>query len=305
MDHLVIQSLIQSGKPDPADLNILYYSFLTLNFKKLAKYSLCVIHGFGWDKTVLNNIGFVLVPGGRKTEQACRNPSSQRCLAGLQDVAENPRTNSQIFTRDAHGVIHMKTRLVLASGSEIRARLLKNAGVSFEVYPARADEEMVRASLLAEAARPRDIADSLAELKARKVSEKYPDALVLGCDQILEHNGTLLSKPETPDVARSQLAALQGGAHTLLSAAVIVENGQPTWRHVGKVCIQMRDVSESYINDYVERNWKSIRHSVGCYKLEEEGVRLFSRIDGDYFHVLGMPLLELLAYLTLRGELER
>lgn len=243
--------------------------------------------------------------GAEKVEQVRQNLIFQSLSPGLQDVAENLRTDSQILTRDAHGVIHMKTNLVLASGSEIRARLLKNAGVFYETHPARVDEEMARASLQAEAAKSRDIADSLAELKARKVSEKYPDALVLGCDQILEHDGTIVSKPDTPDVARSQLGALQGGSHTLFSAAVIVEKGRPTWRHVGKVRMQMRDVSEAYINDYVERNWDSIRHSVGCYKLEEEGVRLFSRIDGDHFHVLGMPLLELLAYLTLRGELKR
>jgi len=199
----------------------------------------------------------------------------------------------------------MKTKLILASGSDIRAQLLKNAGVAFDVHPARVDEEMLRTSLQADAAKPRDIADSLAELKARKVSEKYPGALVLGCDQILDHKGIVLSKPETPDAARAQLLSLRGNGHLLLSAAVIVENGTPIWRHIGQVRMLMRAVSDKYIDDYVDRNWNSIRHSVGCYKLEEEGVRLFTRIEGDYFHVLGMPLLELLAYLMLRGDLEQ
>jgi septum formation protein len=164
---------------------------------------------------------------------------------------------------------------------------------------------MIKQSLEAEQVKPRDIADTLAEMKARKVSEKHPDALVLGCDQVLDHRGQLLSKPETPDAARAQLRALRGGRHMLFSAAVIVENGKPIWRHIGQVRMLMRAVSDPYIDGYVERNWESIRDSVGGYKLEEEGVRLFTRVDGDYFTVLGMPLLELLAYLTLRGDLEQ
>ncbi len=199
----------------------------------------------------------------------------------------------------------MNTKLILASGSKIRAQLLQNANVRFDVHPARVDEAMIKQSLEAEQAKPRDVADALAEMKARKVSEKHPGALVLGCDQVLDYGGQILSKPETPDAAGAQLRALRGDRHMLLSAAVIVENGTPVWRHVGQVRMMMRAASDSYIDDYVERNWDSIRHSVGGYKLEEEGVRLFTRVDGDYFTVLGMPLLELLGYLTVRGELDQ
>ena len=199
----------------------------------------------------------------------------------------------------------MNTRLILASGSKVRAQLLRNANVRFDVHPARVDEAMIKQSLEAEQAKPRDVADALAEMKARKVSEKHPGALVLGCDQVLDHGGKILSKPETPDAASAQLRALRGDRHMLLSAAVIVENGTPAWRHVGQVRMMMRAASDSYIDDYVERNWDSIRYSVGGYKLEEEGVRLFTRVDGDYFTVLGMPLLELLGYLTVRGELDQ
>ncbi len=198
----------------------------------------------------------------------------------------------------------MNTPITLASASEIRAQMLRNAGVSFATQIARVDEDMIKASLLAEQASPRDIADALAEAKARKVSDKV-GGLVIGCDQVLDFQGDLLSKPKNEENALHQLQAMRGQRHMLLSAAVIYEDGKPAWRHVGQVRLLMRDASDEYLTDYVARNWNSIRHSVGAYKLEEEGVRLFTRIDGDYFNVLGMPLLELLAYLTLRGVLQR
>jgi septum formation protein len=198
----------------------------------------------------------------------------------------------------------MKKPLILASGSVIRAALLRNAAVSCHTVSPRIDEDSVKSALLAEQASPRDIADTLAELKARKISDKHPGALVLGCDQVLDHAGTLLSKPTSRDDAAGQLDRLRGQRHQLLSAAVICEDGRPVWRHVGVVRLTMRAFSDAYLTGYLDRNWPGIADSVGGYKLEEEGVRLFSRIEGDYFTVLGLPLLELLAYLTLRGELE-
>ncbi|MCZ4352084.1 Maf family nucleotide pyrophosphatase [Roseovarius aestuarii] len=198
----------------------------------------------------------------------------------------------------------MTDRIILASNSAIRQQLLRNAGVAFTPIAARVDEDSVREALLADSAPPRDVADALAEMKARKISDKYPEAMVIGCDQVLAHNGTLLSKPQTPDNALEQLRCMRGVSHRLISAVVVYEARKPLWRHVGVVKMQMRDVSDTYLEGYVARNWDSIRHSVGAYKLEEEGVRLFTRISGDYFHVLGLPLLELLGFLTLHGELE-
>ncbi len=261
-------------------------------------------------------------PCGEATEELWINPSYQimnllfstvgespaNPAAGLRYPPLEPRAlivdkiplrNSQDYAR----VIPMAAPILLASGSAIRSQMLRQAMVPHEVMIARVDEQMITASLIAEGAPPRDIADALAELKAAKVSEKRPDALVIGCDQVLEHGGALLHKPESPQDALAQLCALRGDRHTLLSAAVLYEAGKPVWRHVGIVRLRMRDASDAYLEDYVTRNWQSIRHAVGAYKLEEEGVRLFSRIDGDYFTVLGMPLLEILNYLIQRGDI--
>ncbi|MDT8326287.1 MAG: Maf family nucleotide pyrophosphatase [Roseovarius sp.] len=199
----------------------------------------------------------------------------------------------------------MPQPLILASTSDIRRTLLQNAGMDFDAIPARIDEGPVKAALLAEEATPRDIADALAEMKAMKISQKHPKALVIGCDQVLNLQGRLLSKPQTPEDARDQLCEMRGKRHDLLSAAVICEDGKPIWRHIGIARMTMHSFSDAYLDGYIARNWQSIRHSVGAYKLEEEGARLFSRVEGDYFTVLGLPLLDLLSYLTLRGDLEK
>lgn len=196
------------------------------------------------------------------------------------------------------------TVLVLASGSTIRADLLRRANVPIEVCRPQVDEDAIKEALLAEDVSPRDIADALAEAKARKVAGRFPERLVLGCDQVLEFEKRLVSKAGTPEEAYCQLSEMRGKRHSLLSAAVIYEDGKPVWRHIGQVRLHMRDFSDEFLRGYLDRNWTSIQSAVGCYKLEEEGPRLFTRIEGDYFNVLGLPLLELLSYLTLRGTLE-
>ncbi len=195
----------------------------------------------------------------------------------------------------------MTRPLMLASASDIRLKLLRNAGLEVVVSPAHIDEDTIRQSLQAEAASPRDIADALAEAKARKLATKNPDALVLGCDQVLAFKGNVFGKPESPDAARVQLQSLRSQTHQLLSALVLYDEGKPIWRHMGQARLTMNPLSDAFIDGYLDRNWDSARHSVGAYKLEEEGVRLFSAIEGDYFTILGLPLLPLLGYLGQRG----
>jgi septum formation protein len=191
--------------------------------------------------------------------------------------------------------------IILASTSQIRAQILARAGLDFATAAPRVDEEAIRDAMQADGASPRDIADSLAEAKALKISDKNAQALVLGCDQILALGDVIFTKPETPDHAITQLHALRGQTHHLYSAIVIYQNGQPMWRHIGHARLTMRAMSDQALASYVATEWESIRHSVGCYKIEERGIQLFSQIDGDVFTIQGLPLLPLLNYLALRG----
>jgi septum formation protein len=195
--------------------------------------------------------------------------------------------------------------MILASTSLTRLQMLRAAGLDPTPIAPRVDEASIRDALTAEGAHPRDIADTLAEMKARKVAEKHPEALVLGCDQVLALDRDTFAKPETPEDARQHLRRLRGKTHKLLSALVVYENAEPIWRFVGEARLTMHPISDTYLDDYIARNWDSIRHSVGCYKVEEEGVRLFSAITGDHFTILGLPLLPLLAWMGNRGMIAR
>jgi septum formation protein len=166
------------------------------------------------------------------------------------------------------------------------------------------DEELIKGAMVAERASPRDVADALAEMKARRLSDKGHEGPILGCDQVLDLKGTIYSKPASPEDARMHLRALSAQVHYLHTAACLYQDGKPVWRHVSRVTLRMRQLSDTYINAYVERNWDDIRHTVGCYMLEAEGGRLFSQVHGDYFAVLGLPLVELLSFLTLRGDID-
>lgn len=195
----------------------------------------------------------------------------------------------------------MQRDLILASSSQIRRDLLQNAGLTVTVVAPRVDEDAIRDAMISEGANPRDIADTLAEAKAHKVAGKHPSALVLGCDQILAQGPRIFAKADTLEQARAQLSDLRGKTHQLLSALVVYDAAQPIWRHVSVARLTMRDVSDAYLDDYLTRHWPSVCDAVGCYKLEQEGARLFTEIEGDYFTVLGLPLLPLLNFFALRG----
>lgn len=231
-------------------------------------------------------------------------PHTQGHLARqINSRTDPPRRSQAVFHRAIQMTNTQSRQIILASASGIRAAMLENAGLVFAVQPGRIDEQAVKESLLAGGGKARDLADTLAEMKALKISDRNPDALVIGADQVLECDGRVFSKPETPADAMAQLQFLSGKTHSLHAAAVVCENGQPIWRHVGAVRLTMHDISDSYLTDYIARNWDSVRHAVGCYKIEAEGVRLFSRIDGDFFHILGLPLIELLTWLRIRGDI--
>ena len=199
----------------------------------------------------------------------------------------------------------MTTPIILASASDIRSQLLRNADIEHEVIPARIDEETIKASLASEGATPSVMADVLAEQKAKKISVKYPNAFVIGSDQILDFQGQACSKSLSAECLAEFLTKLRGKNHTLYSAAVIYRDGRPVWRHIGKVTLAMRELSQDYITEYVSSEWENVRYCVGGYKIEDKGLRLFDKIDGDYFVILGLPMLELIRFLDVNGALKK
>ena len=194
--------------------------------------------------------------------------------------------------------------LILASGSAIRRKVLEAAGVAFEVDVPRVDEEAAKASLRRDGLKPRDQADALAALKALSVSQRR-EGLVIGADQMLAIEGVTLDKPKDRAEARSHLMRLRGKSHELLCAAVIARGGEVIWRHVETPRLRMREFSDAFLEDYLDRGGEALLSSVGAYQLEGLGAHLFERVDGDYFSVLGLPLLPLLAFLREHGAVPR
>ena len=183
--------------------------------------------------------------------------------------------------------------VILASKSAARAAVLSGAGVPHEIHVAGVDEEAVKQGLLAEGASPRDVADALAELKAVKVS-RGREGFVIGADQTLEFEGRLYDKAPDLDGMRERLKAFRGKPHLLHSAVVVAKDGAPIWREVVSAKLTMRDFSDAFLEDYIAAEGPSALGSVGCYRLEGPGAQLFARIEGDYFTILGLPLMGLL-----------
>ncbi|GBH28889.1 Maf family protein [Sphingobium xenophagum] len=194
--------------------------------------------------------------------------------------------------------------IVLASQSASRRALLEAAKIEFEALSPGVDEEAAKEALRADGLDARALADALAELKALKVSRRVPGGLVLGCDQTLSlDDGSMIDKAvDRADAARI-LRLLSGRVHHLHSAAVIVLNGEPIWRHVERVRMTVRPLSDAFIDAYLESDWAECRWCVGCYRIEGPGAQLFSKVEGSQFAIQGLPLLPLLDFLRVRGVL--
>jgi septum formation protein len=195
--------------------------------------------------------------------------------------------------------------VILASASRTRQQMLARAGVPAEVEPARIDESGMKAALTAEGASAVHAAETLAELKAAKVSARHRGALVIGADQILEGAGRWFDKPADTAEATAHLRALAGQRHSLATSVCVLRDGAPLWHHNETAYLAMRPLSDAFIADYLAAIGEDALGTLGAYQIEGLGVQLFSRIEGDYFGILGLPLLPLLEFLRANGVLAR
>jgi septum formation protein len=194
--------------------------------------------------------------------------------------------------------------IVLASASRSRARLLEAAGVAFTAIPAAVDEAEIKSALRAEQAPPGHIAEVLAELKAQRVSGRVPDALVIGADQVLDCEGVLYDKPADLAAARTQLLALRGRTHSLATATCVARGGSVIWRSLQTARLTMRPFSDAFLDAYLARAGDAVTGSCGAYALEGLGAQLFTHVAGDFFAILGLPLIPLLDCLRNNGALD-
>lgn len=196
--------------------------------------------------------------------------------------------------------------IVLASGSEVRRRLLAAAGVRFDVVPSDVDEDAIRAALgsAKDEMLPDDLAELLARAKLEYVLGRVSKRWVLAADQVLYFDGRFYDKPKDDDEARAHLLAFRGRTHTLHSALVLAEDKEVVWAYTASVDVTMRDYSPAFVGRYLAQVGKRAHQSVGCYELEGVGIQLIEKVDGDYHTVLGLPLLPLLAELRSRGAVD-
>lgn len=194
--------------------------------------------------------------------------------------------------------------LILASQSPFRRMLMENAGLAFETQAAEIDERAVEAALAAGNPTPEAVAEALAIEKARDVASRNPDALVIGSDQTLSLDDRVFHKPADMAEAKTHLTSMAGRTHALNCGVALVRNGETLWSHVSVARLTMRPLSEGFIDRHLSRVGPKVLASVGAYQLEGEGVQLFEKIDGDYFTILGLPLLPLLAKLRALGAID-
>jgi septum formation protein len=193
------------------------------------------------------------------------------------------------------------TALILASASETRRRILAAADVSFEAYAPNVDEASVKTAFLAEGATPDTIAAALAEQKALRVAGRHPDAVVLGCDQVLVCDGRVFDKAGNMAAAREVLCALRDKRHELITAVVLVRGAEILWHHSESASLWMRHFSDAFLDRYLVDEGVDILSAVGCYRIEGRGAQLFARVEGDQFAIRGLPLIPLLHALRKRG----
>ena len=195
--------------------------------------------------------------------------------------------------------------LILASSSKLRARLLEEAGLAFIVEPPGLDEHAMRQAISGTGAlSPQDVAEVLARAKAEAVSELARDAFVIGADQVLALGDRILSKPESMEAARGELLDLSGKSHTLHSAVALARHGVTLWAHSENSTLQMRELTPRFIGRYLVAAGEEVLSSVGAYQLEGLGIQLFETVDGDYFSILGLPLVPLLDALRREGAVD-
>ena len=195
--------------------------------------------------------------------------------------------------------------LILASGSKIRAELLAGAGLAFIVEPPGLDESAMRQALSGNGVlEAQDVAEVLGRAKAEAVSDLAPGAFVVGADQVLVFGDRILSKPDSMEAARAQLLDLSGKSHTLHTAVAVAKGGEAVWAHSEASTLRMRKLTPEFIGRYLAAAGEDALSCVGSYQLEGVGIQLFDRIDGDYFVILGVPLIPLLATLRRVGVIE-
>jgi len=195
-------------------------------------------------------------------------------------------------------------RLVLASASAARKILLERAGLRFEALPARIDEAEVKRSAQAGGASAQETALLLADLKSQRLARRMPEALVIGCDQLLVCHDRWFDKPVDLAEARAHLLALRGRSHTLVTAVLCRRGGQRLWHHVAEPVLTMRSFSDEFLDAYIAAEGESLTATVGAYRLEGRGAHLFDAVRGDHESVLGLPLLPLLGFLRQHGVLK-